>query len=441
MNVSLNIVNCKHWSLSDRPPIGLCAIGAKNRPSPGACFACAKRDPAVPYIDLILVNGQGAGDQVLLTAAVRDIHHTHPGKFRTAVQCWGRELFENNPYLTPIDKMVKPRTIRCEGFMASDDASHLIYQVDRNLSRQLDVHMETKRCGGDIHLSLAERQSPHPFGGEPYWLAWFGGHYGFTTKIWSPRNAQAVVDHFRGRLRFVQVGAKGHFHPKIEGADYRVGDTPMRKMVLLMYHADGGIGPVSFGMHLAAAVPVSPRPGMPSRRPFVVLVGGREAPQVFQYPNHTAISSIGRMRCCQSGACWKNNSQGGMSRPVDCEQTVADVPNLSLARCMVEDVTPGRVIEAIEMYLDAAEQAKAHARQAQDDAYRIADESRAVCATCDKLDRLSPAGLIAYCKSSKACVRCGQLGMSGAVNLMGKCPEGKWSVNASAGLPLKVLVH
>jgi ADP-heptose:LPS heptosyltransferase len=425
--LSTSPVNCKHWSPSNRPPIGLCAISAKDRPSPGACNACAKRDPASPIIDLILKNGQGAGDQVLLTAVVRDLHKTHPGRYRTAVDCWGTALFDSNPYVTPREQLSpNARQIVVEGFVASDDSPHLVTQFARSLSRKIDVHIDVLKLGGDVHLSRDERASAHPFDGEPYWLAWFGGHWGFTTKLWSETHAQAVVDHFRGKLRFVQVGASGHHHPKVSGATSLVGDTPMRRMVMLMYHAAGGIGPVSFGMHLSAAVPMAPTGlSSASRRPFIVLVGGREAPQVFLYPGHTAIGSIGRYRCCLSGACWKNNSHPGAGRKVDCEQVVLS-DGLALARCMVEDVTPNRVIEAIELRLAAEADARASVHRQNEEAVAIAKTRRPVCAECPHLDHLSPGAMVVYCKSPKA-HRCCGAPQAGAVSLsQQECPEGRW---------------
>ncbi len=51
---------------------------------------------------LILSNRQSPGDIVMLTAAVRDLHRSHPGKFATDVRTSGGALWENNPHLTPL---------------------------------------------------------------------------------------------------------------------------------------------------------------------------------------------------------------------------------------------------------------------------------------------------------------------------------------------------
>jgi hypothetical protein len=275
-------------------------------------------------VDLVLKNRQGAGDQVLLTALVRDLHASHPQRYRTGVDCWGKELFDNNPLVTPAEQLRDARLITVEGFEIGDDQPHLVGQFARNLSRQLGVAITPGKLGGDVRLSPEERGAPPPFDGEPYWLGWFGGHWGCTTKMWEPRHAQAVVDHFRGRLRFLQCGAQEHFHPEIPGAVQVVGKTPMRRMVQLMYHARGGVGPISFGMHLAAAVPTAP--GSPLRRPYVVIAGGRETPSIFGYPNHTILSSIGHYRCCYGGACFANHSDTTIGHKVDCQQPVDGSP-------------------------------------------------------------------------------------------------------------------
>jgi hypothetical protein len=51
---------------------------------------------------LILDNHQSPGDTLMLTAAVRDLHLCHPGKFITDVRTPSPEVWENNPYLNPL---------------------------------------------------------------------------------------------------------------------------------------------------------------------------------------------------------------------------------------------------------------------------------------------------------------------------------------------------
>lgn len=51
---------------------------------------------------LVLRSFQSPGDVLMLTAAVRDLHAAHPGKFQTDVRTSAPALWDNNPYLTPL---------------------------------------------------------------------------------------------------------------------------------------------------------------------------------------------------------------------------------------------------------------------------------------------------------------------------------------------------
>ncbi|MGH7967357.1 MAG: glycosyltransferase family 9 protein, partial [Limisphaerales bacterium] len=108
----------------------------------------------------------------------------------------------------------------------------------------------------------------------PFWIIDAGGKYDATVKWWARERYQAVVDHFRGRILFVQIGACGHHHPKLEGVIDLRGRTNFRELIRLVYHADGVLCPITALMHLAAAVE---RKGVQrDPRPCVVVAGGRE---------------------------------------------------------------------------------------------------------------------------------------------------------------------
>ena len=66
-----------------------------------------------------------------------------------------------------------------------------------------------------------------------------GGKYDFTAKWWDPASFQAVVDHFRDRITFVQCGEAGHWHPRLTGVMDLVGKTTLREFIRLVYHAEG----------------------------------------------------------------------------------------------------------------------------------------------------------------------------------------------------------
>ena len=83
----------------------------------------------------------------------------------------------------------------------------------------------------------------------------------------NPASYQQVVDQFQNRISFVQCGEAGHWHPRLERVTDLVGKTSLREFIRLMYHADGVVCPVTFAMHLAAAI--EPKPGKPNSRACV----------------------------------------------------------------------------------------------------------------------------------------------------------------------------
>jgi hypothetical protein len=121
-----------------------------------------------------------------------------------------------------------------------------------------------------------------------------------------------------------------------------------------MHFADGVICPVTFAMHLAAAVPT--RSDMSRVRPCVVIAGGREPAHWEAYPGHQFISTNGTLPCCQSGGCWKSRCQlVGDGDPKDrhdvCERPVQIRPDLRIAECL-HRITAGDVIRCIEAYYE-----------------------------------------------------------------------------------------
>lgn len=260
----------------------------------------------------VLRNTQSPGDIVMLSAAVRDLHHNHPGKFITDVRTPCPQLWENNPYLANLaDEEPDVELVEC-GYplihRSNTGPWHFIHGFTQHLAEKLGVAIQPGDFKGDIHLSAQEKawisqvqeitKTPVAF-----WIIAAGGKFDFTAKWWEHLRYQAVVDHFQGRILFVQVGEVKHHHPPLRGALDLRGKTDLRQLVRLMHHAQGVLCPVTLHMHLAAAVPV--RAGMPKNRPCVVVAGGREPAQWEAYPHHQYIHTNGALRCCDNGGCWK----------------------------------------------------------------------------------------------------------------------------------------
>ena len=301
------------------------------------------------------------GDVVMLTAAVRDLHRAHPGRFATDVRTTAQELWENNPYIEPLDESdpaVRVIDMHYPLIHSSNHVPyHFIHGYAQYLEQQLGVRIPLTEFKGDIHLSELEKSRTSQveetgFRGR-FWIMMAGGKFDYSAKWWDPRSYQQIVDHFRGRIQFVQCGEEHHFHPPLKHVTNLVGRTDTRQFVRLMYHADGVVCPVTFAMHLAAAVET--KPGRLKNRACVVVAGGREPAQWEAYPHHQYISTNGALDCCDQGGCWKSRCQtfgdGDEKDQNLCLYPIQLSPELRIPKCMAM-ITAADVIRRIEMYYE-----------------------------------------------------------------------------------------
>ncbi len=307
---------------------------------------------------LILTNYQAPGDILMLTAAVRDLHRSHPNEFLTDVRTSCPELWENNPHLTPL-RTTEPEveSLPCEyPLIQSSDHSgrHFIHGFIECLNEQLKLRIKLSQFKGDLHLSEEEKRLPSIVeqltGWDlPYWIIVAGGKYDFTIKWWHFRRWQAVVDHFRGRILFVQVGKADDYHPRLFNVLDLRGRTSLRDMVRLVYRAQGVLCPVTFHMHLAAAV--ERPPDRAAGRPCVVVAGGREPPHWEAYPTHQFLHTVGALPCCAASGCWRSRIVPlGDGDEKDAPQHLCVDVVHGLPRCM-DLITPEHVVQRIEYYL------------------------------------------------------------------------------------------
>ncbi|HXI53173.1 MAG TPA: glycosyltransferase family 9 protein [Candidatus Saccharimonadales bacterium] len=297
------------------------------------------------------------GDIVLLTAAVRDLHQAYPGRFLTDVRSHYPELWQGNPYLSPLtagDDRVE--VIDCDYpliQLANRAPYHCLHGFIEFLNERLGLHIRPSLMKGDLYLSAEEKAAPSPLrqllGVEvPFWILVAGGKYDYTIKWWSSRRFQEVVDALRGRVQFVQVGRERDYHPSLNGVIDLCGQTSVRSLVQLVYHAQGVLCPVTGMMHLAAAV--EPEPGANGPRPCVVIGGGREPVHWEAYPHHQFIHTIGALDCCRDGGCWRSRTRAlgdGDSRDAPenlCRDVAGDLP-----RCM-DLIDSAEVVRRIELY-------------------------------------------------------------------------------------------
>jgi len=324
----------------------------------------------------------------MLTAAVRDLHAACPGGFQTDVRTSAEAIWENNPHITPLNENepgVQTLDMHYPLIHQSNQRPyHFIHGYTQYLEQQLGMAIQVTRFHGDVYLTDEEKKRPGILDeagvAENFWIVVAGGKYDFTAKWWNPQSFQAVVDHFRGRIRFVQCGEADHWHPRLEGAVDLVGKTSLREFTRLMCHAGGVLCPVTLAMHLASAV--ESRDGRTGARPCVVVAGGREPPHWEAYPTHQFISTVGALSCCDTGGCWRSRCQTvGDGDPKDshnvCVKPVHVREDLRIPKCM-EMITPEDVIRRIELYCHGGSLKQRHNQQPPRGPMKIATLERRV---------------------------------------------------------------
>jgi hypothetical protein len=267
--------------------------------------------------DLLLSCVLCPGDTVVMTAAVRDLHRAYPGQFRTAVNTSAMELWANNPHVIPANQLSKPFATINWGWTTSrtnERPRHLLQIWADELAQRIGAaDFPITEFRGDLHLSDAEKQKPACVSGvEPYWVIMAGGKKDCQTKLWPAENWQPVIDRFAGKIKFVQCGVMDVLaaHAPLKGVIDLRGKTTVREFLSVIRHAAGMVCPITFAMHLSAAIDMpsaaaasSPSPPL---RPCVVIAGGREPPHMIAYPGHTVLHRVGRMPCTRGGSCWKD---------------------------------------------------------------------------------------------------------------------------------------
>lgn len=130
---------------------------------------------------LVLRNHQSPGDIVMLTAAVRDLHLAHPGAFLTDVRTPSPQLWENNPYITPIaDDDPDVEHIECHYPLihgSNQLPRHFVQGFSAFLAERLQVPIKTTAFKGDIHLAPREKRGGRRSKRSSAWTCRFGSSW------------------------------------------------------------------------------------------------------------------------------------------------------------------------------------------------------------------------------------------------------------------------
>ncbi len=316
---------------------------------------------------LILRSHLSLGDIVCMTSAVKELHRQFPGEYLTDVRTPFPGVWQFNPDITPIADDDSEATKLDMNYdqnpyvTVNKSNQHPIHLIDgycQGLADQLQIpSLRPEELKGHIYLSADElrwKSAPHEhFNAQKYWIICLGGgKKDFTLKWYIPEYTQRIVDHFRGRLQFVQVGMKDdpwHWHPNLSGVIDLRGKTDTRQLIRLVHSSSGVLSGITAVMHLAAAVPIPKWQWRP--RPCVVVAGGREPRTWFGYQNHRILETVGALPCCANGGCWHQRTvplHDGKDGRL-CERVIDGHP-----KCMWM-ITPEAVIAEIESYLAGAD--------------------------------------------------------------------------------------
>lgn len=316
---------------------------------------------------IIIRSVDAFGDNIILTGIPRDIHLMYPSQFLIDIRPTKQEfraLWRYNPHITPLsenDHSVNVVTFDFgkEYWLMNERPDHIVNATYKGFSRHLGTIVLPQKFYGDIYFSEKELKLPSLtkslFGQHiPYWIFNSSlrrenrantGRTEHITKTWRPDRYDELVEHFKGRILFIQVG-DGDPEPRpIPGAINLVNRTDVRSLMLLMKHADGVLCTLTGYMHLSAAVPFH---GNSHHRPAVILAGGREPATWFTYPNHQVLHTVGALSCCANGGCmrWRMLPLGDNS---GLDQNLCLQPVDVIPRCM-EMISVKEVANAINLY-------------------------------------------------------------------------------------------
>jgi ADP-heptose:LPS heptosyltransferase len=307
-------------------------------------------------IKILLYNNLCPGDLLIMTGALEALHQQYPGRFLTDINCFHPDIYANNPHITKLN----PKDPEVIHFWTTYP---LVNKTNGRPIHFLEGYVDWFRTQFDIDLVLDVNK---PFiylneteknekslveqltGIKKYWIVNAGWKNDYTIKRWPTHYFQEVVDHFKGKVAFAQIGLldkKFHNHPALlDVVDLR-GKTNIRQLMKACYHAQGGLGTITCIQHMFASY----------KKPYVVTHGAREPTNWTQYNTQKTFSNIGTLPCCKEKACWRSRvvplNDGDQKDKRCCELPMKDKDGCDVATCMW-NIKPSQIIEAIESYYD-----------------------------------------------------------------------------------------
>lgn len=326
----------------------------KKRTMEGKVSARIKRlyDKGDP-IKLIVYNNLCPGDLLAMTAAIEALHQQYPGRYITDVRCFHPAIFDHNPHVTPLNnndpECVHLWTTYPLVNKTNQRPVHFLEGYVDWFRTQLDIDLVLDTNRPHIYLSDEEKASKsiveEMTGNPKYWIVNAGWKNDYTIKKWPTRYYQEVVNHFRGKITFAQIGLTKpfHNHPPLDNVIDLRNKTTIRQLVVTCSKAQGGVGTITCIQHMFASF----------QKPYVVLHGAREPITWTAYHTQKVFSNIGTLECCKTQGCWRSRiyplGDGDKKDNRTCALPIME-PD-PVAKCM-DNIKPRHVIEAIEQWYD-----------------------------------------------------------------------------------------
>lgn len=294
---------------------------------------------------LLLYHGLCPGDLAVMTMALESLHRQFPNQFLTDIKCNHDELFKHNPLVTPMDP---------------DECQYVEMRHDRINMSHVPFHFGSAFCDclGDVlglplrlqvsrpHFYLTSAEKIQSVFTEktglhgPYALLNAGYKNDYPSKWAGSGVFQEIVDKYKDRIKFVQIGAAKDNHPVLKGVINLIGQTTLRELLRLCDGSSFGVGGVTAMCHFMAGF----------QKPYICMIGGREPVSWITYPTQINLNTQGLLPCCKTQACWKDGVTTGRN---PCVLPIVDDYGDTIPTCMA--MLKGAAVEAAGAILDVIE--------------------------------------------------------------------------------------
>lgn len=302
-------------------------------------------------MSILLRHHRMPGDILTMTPLVRDLKNTYGEQVKIRVDTpQGEEIWQNSPYLTSGGIFVPDMTYDIDNKFAMENDARGLNMAEgfrQNFINKSGLHLNASDMWPDIWLTQDEIDSFEKrfpgLGKYTYWAICSGNKRSCRIKTWHKDRWRELI-RAKKLYQFIHIGQSRHGHEPLFDNQFNyqnyIDRTPtLRDLFILMYFSRGSIGYNSLHMHISAAF----------RKPCIVLAGARESVTVYKYPNHTALSGMGYVRCGMYKGCYLSSKKG--------EHGIIGLCKISTVDTDVEDILPGcmdikadHVIDAFDRY-------------------------------------------------------------------------------------------